>query len=132
MNQSELKSFGTRYANAWCSQNAASVAGFYAETGSLQINSGLPSVGRSAITLAAQSFMTAFPNMIVSMDGVNANGDRATFHWTLHGTNSGPSGTGNQVRISGYEEWTFGIDGLIQESKGYFNEADYHRQINAK
>jgi hypothetical protein len=35
------------------------------------------------------------------------------------------------VRVSGYEEWTIGADGLIAESKGHFDEADYQRQINA-
>jgi hypothetical protein len=33
------------------------------------------------------------------------------------------------VRIGGYEEWTFGLDGLIAESKGHFDEAEYQRQL---
>ena len=37
--------------------------------------------------------------------------------------------TGKAVRISGYEEWTFGLDGLIAESKGHFDEAEYQRQL---
>lgn len=38
------------------------------------------------------------------------------YHWTLEGTNTGPGGTGHKVRISGYEEWKFGPDGLIEDS----------------
>jgi len=50
-------------------------------------------------------------------------------HWTLTGTNTGPLGTGNTVRISGYEEWRMGDNGLIAESKGHFDEAEYQRQL---
>jgi hypothetical protein len=131
MDAAQLKEFGTRYTAAWCSQNAASVAAFFAEGGSLKINNGLPSAGRTAITAAAQGFMTAFPDMVVTMNSISVNGDRAVYHWTLTGTNTGPRGTGKAVRISGYEEWTIGADGLIAESKGHFDEADYQRQINA-
>jgi hypothetical protein len=33
------------------------------------------------------------------------------------------------VRISGHEGWRMGDDGLIGESKGYFDEAEYARQL---
>jgi hypothetical protein len=95
----------------------------------LTINGGNPSTGRAAITAAAQDFMTAFPDMVVTMDDVTAAGDRATYHWTLTGTNTGPGGTGKAVRISGYEEWRIGADGLIAESRGHFDEAEYRRQL---
>ena len=126
-----MKSFGTRYTAAWCSQNAASVAAFFSEVGSLQINNGAPSVGRTAIAAAAQSFMTAFPDLVVAMDGVDLRGDGAVYRWTLTGTNTGPGGSGKALRISGYEEWRFGADGLIAESKGHFDETDYKRQLSA-
>jgi hypothetical protein len=116
----QLKSFGARYTAAWCSQNAASVAAFYSEAGSLQINNGAPSIGRTAITAAAQGFMTAFPDMVVTMDGVELQSDRAVYRWTLTGTDTGPGGSGKAVRISGYEEWRLGADGLLAESKGHF------------
>ena len=132
MNPAEVRGFGTRYAAAWCSQSAAGVAEFYEEKGSLQINSGAPSVGRVAIAAVAQSFMTAFPDMVVSLDEVSMHGNAAIFRWTLVGTNTGPSGTGKPVRISGYEEWIFGENSLIRESKGHFNEAGYQRQLNGK
>ncbi len=129
MNAAELNTFAAKYAAAWCSQDAASVASHYEENGSLQINQGIPSVGRAGIAAAAQSFMTAFPDMVVSMDGVSGSGANAVFRWTLVGTNSGPGGTGKPVRISGREEWTFGENSLIGESKGHFDEADYQRQL---
>jgi len=129
MDVAELKEFAARYTAAWCSQDAASVAAFFAENGSLTINDGAPSVGRPAVTAAAQGFMTAFPDMVVTMDSVSLEGGRAEYRWTLTGTNTGPGGTGKAVRISGYEEWTFSADGLIAESQGHFDEADYNRQL---
>jgi hypothetical protein len=132
MHPPELTAFGERYAAAWSSQNAASVAGFFEESASLQINAGPPSVGRAAITAAAQSFMTAFPDMIVSMDEVTPTESGAVFRWTLVGTNTGPGGTAKRVRISGHEEWQFGENALVAESKGCFNQADYQRQLSGK
>lgn len=61
MDETKLKEFAARYTAAWCSQDPASVATFYAENGSLKINDGAPSVGRAALTAAAQGFMTTFP-----------------------------------------------------------------------
>jgi steroid delta-isomerase-like uncharacterized protein len=122
----KLTELATKYTQAWCSQNAASVASFFAENGSLQINEGEPSIGRDAITEVAQSFMTAFPDMVVEMDSLAIEGANVTYHWTLTGTNTS---TGNAVRISGYEEWTIGTDGLIAQSKGHFDEAEYQRQL---
>lgn len=129
MNAEKLREFATKYTAAWCSHNAASVASFYAEGGSLKINDGTPSVGRTAITAAAQGFITAFPDMVITMDGISFNGNQAVYSWILTGTNTGPGGTGKSVRISGYEEWTIGTDGLIAESKGHFDEEEYQRQL---
>jgi len=125
----KLTEFATRYAAAWSSQNAASLASFYAENGSLTVNGGTPSVGRAAITATAQGYMTAFPDMLVKMDKVSQDGSHAVFHWTWTGTNTGPGGTGESVRIRGHEEWTIGVDGLIAESKGYYDDAEYQRQL---
>lgn len=105
MNQRRLIDFATRYAAAWSSQHPDSLASFYAEDGSLTVNAGAPSVGRSAITATAQGYMTAFPDMVVKMDSLSQEGSHAIFHWTWTGTNTGPGGTGKAVRISGYEEW---------------------------
>lgn len=130
MNADELNEFGTRYTAAWCSQNAASVAAFFAESGWLSINDGAPAVGRAGITASAQSFMTDFPDLVVAMDDVVPQGNRARYRWTLTGTNTGPEGTGRKVRIQGHEEWTIGADGLIAESRGRFDAADYQRQLS--
>ena len=125
----QLRDFARRYTEAWCSQDPASVAEHFAPEGSLTINDGTPSVGRGAITEAARSFMIAFPDMRVLMDDLRIREDGSEFHWTLVGTNTGPGGTGNRVRISGFEEWTIGDDGLVAQSLGHFDQAEYDRQI---
>ena len=67
--------------------------------------------------------------MIVTFDKLEPRGDRTEFHWTLTGTYAG---TGNHVRISGYELWKIDTDGLIAKSKGHFDAAEYERQLKAR
>ena len=136
MTPPELIDFAKRYAEAWCSQTPKNVAAFFAENGSLTVNDGPLAVGRAAIAEVARGFMTTFPDMVVTMDDVSHEpelGGRsscdAVFHWTLTGTNTGPGGTGKRLRISGYELWRIDNDGLIAESKGHFDSAEYERQL---
>ena len=129
MDAARVRQFAESYTAAWCSRDAAGVAAFFAEGGSLKINDGSPSVGRPAIRQAVQGFMTPFPDMVVTMDGLTVDGSRAVYRWTLTGTNIGPGGTGRPVRISGYEGWTIGENGLIAESRGHFDEDEYQRQL---
>ena len=125
----KITTFAKRYAKAWCSQNPKSVAAFFAKRGSISINNGPPAVGRAAIAREAQAFMTTFPDMVVTMDKVVHDEEETKFHWTLTGTNTGPGGTGKRVRLSGYELWKIDKDGLIAESKGHFDSAEYERQL---
>ena len=129
MDLPELTKFAKRYANAWCTQNPESVAAFFTERGSISINNGPPAVGRAAIAKEAQAFMRTFPDMVVTMDKVVHDEEGTKFHWTLTGTNTGPGGTGKSVRISGYELWKIDNAGLICESKGNFDAADYEWQL---
>jgi uncharacterized protein (TIGR02246 family) len=129
LDREQLRDFARRYTEAWCSQDPAKVADHYAPEGSLTINGGEPAKGRAALTEVARSFMTAFPDMQVLMDDALVRDGDVEYHWTLIGTNSGPGGTGNNVRISGFEEWTIGDDGLIAESQGHYDQAEYDRQL---
>lgn len=130
MEQQEPIKFGEDYSLAWSSQNPKKVAEFFASDGLLQVNDGEPAVGTEAITAVAKGFMDAFPDMIVSMDSLVTKSGKTRFYWTLTGTNNAPGGTGNKVKISGFEEWTFNKEGLVQESRGHFDAEDYNRQLN--
>ena len=127
-----LTKFATRYAEAWCSQNPESVAGFFAENSSLSVNDGPPAIGRAAIVEMARGFMRDFPDVIVTFNTLEPQSNATAFHWTLAGTNTGPGGTGKRVRISGYELWKIDEDGFIAESKGDFDAAEYERQLKGQ
>ncbi len=122
----ELMKFAQRYAEAWCSQDPEKVAAFYARGGSISVNGG-PLV---PIAEVARGFMRDFPDMVVTFDKLVNTPTGPEFHWTFTGTNTGPSGNGNRVRISGYELWKINNDVLIAESKGHFDAADYERQLH--
>jgi nuclear transport factor 2 (NTF2) superfamily protein len=123
--RTQLDEFAQRYAKAWCSRNPKSVAAFFAENASLTVNGGPP----TPVLEVARGFMRDFPDMTVTVDKVEPRKDRIAFHWTLTGTYAG---TGNRVRISGYELWKIDEAGLIAESSGYFDAAEYARQVHGQ
>ncbi|MFI5153111.1 MAG: ester cyclase [Chitinophagales bacterium] len=129
MDKEQLLNFGKKYAEAWCSQKPEDVAAFFSTNGSLKVNADSPALGREGITKVAQGFMKAFPDMIVAMDSLVSKSGGIEFHWTLTGTNSGVGGTGNKVKVSGFEIWKFADDGLIKESIGSFDADEYNRQL---
>jgi len=129
---SRLDELATRYTAAWCSHSASSVAACYTESGSLTINDGPPALGRKGVEGAAQGFMTAYPDLIVKFDRLEPKGERVLYHWTFTGTNTGPGGTGNQVQIRGYEDWKIGSDGLIADSRGYYDAQEWDQQLNRR
>ena len=128
---SALTEFARRYAQAWSGQDPAALASFFAEDGALRINEGEPAVGRAAIAETARGFMSAFPDMRVRLVVLRQTGGHVEFHWHWTGTNTGPGGTGNAVDLRGYERWTLDPDGLIQESHGHMDDAEYQRQLSA-
>jgi predicted ester cyclase len=124
MTGQQVNDLAKRYAAAWCGQLPEKVAAFYAKGGSISVNGGPP----TSIAEVARGFMRDFPDMVVTLDRLVNTPDGIEFHWTFTGTNTGPGGTGNKVRISGYEWWKIDNDGLIAESKGHFDAAEYERQ----
>ena len=124
----DLNIFGESYAQAWCSERPDFVSLFFADDGSLSVNDGKPAVGRNEISKVAESFMTAFPDIIVSMDSLVSTPRGTEFYWTFTGTNTGPNGTGKKVKIHGVEIWQL-ENGLIKESKGSFDTEEYERQV---
>ena len=67
--------------------------------------------------------------MQVYLDDLIVDGDRIEYHWTFTGTNTGPGGMGNAVRVNGYEEWVLDDDGLIAASQGHYDAGEYARQL---
>lgn len=129
MDAKALQNFATHYAEAWSGGNPEALASFYDEQGSLQVNSDAPATGREAIAKVAAGFMQAYPDMVVTMDSLVTHADGGTFYWSFTGTHSGPGGTGKTVRISGNEQWQISKQGLITQSKGSYDAADWNRQL---
>ena len=129
MASSQLHDFAQRYTAAWCSHQPGQVAAFFSPNGSLRVNDSEPAVGHIAIAEVAQNFMSAFPDLHLTMDNLLIQNDHFVYYWTLEGTNNGPGGTGHRLRISGFEVWDFGADGLIAESRGHFDGATYKHQL---
>jgi nuclear transport factor 2 (NTF2) superfamily protein len=120
-----VRDLARSYTNAWCSHDPARVAAHYAPGGTIAINGGEP----TEVTEVARSFISAFPDIEVFMDDLVFKDETVEYHWTFTGTNTGPSGTGNSVRISGFEEWRLGDDGLVVESRGQYDQDEYDRQL---
>jgi hypothetical protein len=75
--------------------------------------------------------MTSFPDMVVRLVATHRQGDYVHFHWHWTGTNTGPGGTGKAVDLTGYEQWRLDESGLIKETRGHLDDAEYQRQLNA-
>jgi nuclear transport factor 2 (NTF2) superfamily protein len=123
--QARVRDFARSYTGAWGSHDPARVADHYTPGGTIAINGGEP----TGITEVAQAFIATFPDIQVFMDDVVFKDEVVELHWTFTGTSAGSGGTGKWVRISGFEEWTFGDDGLVAESKGHYDQAEYDRQL---
>jgi nuclear transport factor 2 (NTF2) superfamily protein len=117
-----VRELARSYAAAWCSHDPARVAAHYGAGGTIAINGGEP----AEITDVAQAFIAAFPDIEVLMDDLVFSDDVVEFRWTFTGTSAE---TGKWVRISGFEEWRLGDDGLIAESQGHYDQAEYDRQL---
>jgi ketosteroid isomerase-like protein len=120
--QEQIEKLAGSYTAAWCSHDAARVADHYVPGGTIAINGGDP----AGIEEVARAFVTAFPDIEVLMDDVVLGDGAVTYHWTFTGTSAE---TGERVRIVGSEEWTISADGLIAESLGQFDQAEYDRQL---
>ena len=123
--EARVLEFARRYTDAWCSHDPRRVAEHFVPGGTIAINGGDP----AEVTEVARSFIDAFPDIELFMDDVVFNDETVEYHWTFTGTNTGPGGTGRAVRITGFEEWTIGGDGLVVESLGTYDQDEYDRQL---
>ena len=119
----DVEELARSYTEAWCSRDAARVAAHYVPGGTIAINGG----DAAGIEEVAQGFVAAFPDIQVFMDDLVLRDDGVVeYRWTFTGTSAE---TGQSVRVPGFEEWTISADGLIAESLGHFDQAEYDRQL---
>lgn len=119
----QIEQLARTYTEAWCSRDPARVAGHYVPRGMITINGG----DAARIAEVAEAFIAAFPDIEVFMDDLVLREDGIIeYRWTFTGTSAE---TGKSVRVPGFEEWTIAPDGLIAESRGHYDEAEYDRQV---
>jgi SnoaL-like polyketide cyclase len=99
------------------------VAAHYVPGGTIAINGG----DAAGIAEVAEGFIASFPDIEVFMDDLVLREDGIVeYRWTFTGTSAE---TGQRVRVPGFEEWTIAPDGLIAESRGHYDQAEYDRQL---
>jgi hypothetical protein len=119
----QIEQLARSYTKAWCSRDPEQVARHYVRGGTIAINGGDP----SGIADVAAGFIAAFPDIEVFHDDLVLRDDGSVkYGWTFTGTSAE---TGKHVRVPGFEEWTLSPDGLIAESRGHYDQAEYDRQV---
>lgn len=129
LNPETIRTMALAYTDAWCARSGEKVASFFDEHATSIINRGEPTIGRAAIAEAMGAYFIEFPDLVLRMDDLRSGGDQAIYLWTLEGTSSGPGGTGNFVRIAGWQNWLLSDDMLIVRADGGYDAQDYERQI---
>jgi nuclear transport factor 2 (NTF2) superfamily protein len=119
----QIEQLARGYTEAWCSRDPTRVAAHYVPGGTIAVNGG----DAAGIEEVAQGFVAAFPDIQVFMDDLVLRDDGVVeYRWTFTGTSAE---TGQSVRVPGFEEWTISADGLIADSLGHFDQAEYDRQL---
>jgi len=125
----QARSLAAAYTAAWNSGRPEAVAAFFADEGEIVINGGSPWRGRRAVAEMAAGFFADVPDLSLTCDAVRAAGRHVAYLWTFTGTHAG---SGNRVRLSGWEEWDLDAAGAIAASRGWFDAEDYTRQCAAE
>ena len=116
------------YTAAWNSGSPDAVASFYAPDGRIVINRGQPWVGRQAVADMAAGFFADVPDLQLVCDEVRCAGEHVAYCWTFTGTHAA---TKRPLRVVGWEEWDLDADLQVVASRGWYDAADYERQITA-
>ena len=114
------------YTKAWNTGRPEAVASYFAEVSQIVINRGDPWMGREGVAQMAAGFYADVRDLNLVCDKVRCAGDHMVYCWTFTGTHSG---TGNLLRIEGWEEWDLDADNMVTASRGWFDSDDYARQV---
>ena len=113
------------YTAAWNTRQPEAVAVFFALDGAIVINNASAWRGRAGIAQMAAGFYADIPDLHLTCDGLRKAGSHLVYLWSFKGTHAG---TGNAVKVFGWEEWDLDAVGLISLSRGWFDGEDYTRQ----
>lgn len=116
------------HAQAWSDHDAAAVAAAYVENVQMVINRGEPIKGRAEMAEMAAGFCAEFPDLSLTCNASGIAGDQVVYLWRLTGHHVD---TKNFVDVTGWEQWTLNDDLAVTASVGWYDDADYTRQIGA-
>ena len=125
IDQVRMRQVAGAYTAAWNSGSADAVAEFFAPDGRIVINRGNPWEGRTGVAQMAAGFFADAPDLTLVCDGVRIAGDHVAYLWTFTGTHAG---SGNPLRIVGWEEWDVDVELKVKSSRGWYDADDYARQ----
>ena len=125
----EPKDLVVAYTAAWNTGRPEAVASFFVPDGTITINRGEPWLGREGVAQMAEGFFADIPDLCLTWDGLRSSGDHVVYLWTFKGTHAG---SGNPLKVTGWEEWDLDREGLIRHSLGWFDSDDYARQAMAQ
>ncbi len=117
------------YADAWSSADPEAVVAFYRDDGAITINRGEPIRGRAALLDMVAGFYAEFPGLTVRLEHLRVAGDHVMFGWVLEGQHAE---TGHVVKVPGWEEWDLDNNLNVIKSLGWYDGADYERQVAGK
>ena len=127
ISREQAEKLAEAYTAAWNSGSPEAVAAFFAGRGGIVINGGEPWTGRARVEEMARGFFTDVPDLFLVCDLVRPAGNHVVYLWTFTGTHAG---TKKPLRVAGWEEWDIDTDGRILSSRGWFDAADYARQVD--
>ena len=99
----------------------------YAQHTIMVMNGGDPLNSRAEIADMAAGFMADIPDLVLTLDSVLAADRHMIYAWTLQGQHVK---TGNRIHFSGWEEWDLDDNLKVTKSLGWYDAADYERQVS--
>ncbi len=125
LNHDKVREIADAYTAAWNLGSPEAVAAFYAVEGQSVINRSTPWIGRQAIAGMAAGFFADVPDLMLVCDDIRTAGNHVVYFWTFTGTHAG---TGNTLRVAGWEEWDLDGDFKVVVSRGWYDAEEYARQ----
>ncbi len=117
----------------WNGKNLTVVDSFMAEPFTRRVNNVTTASNRKELAANMQVYITAFPDLHLTIDDVVATEDHVILNWTITGTNTGIFGeiqaTGKKVKVSGITRMDFNELGKIVYEDVFFNELSLLQQL---
>jgi steroid delta-isomerase-like uncharacterized protein len=114
--------------DGWNARDGRRVAEAFTEDG-VRVEYAKPGArleGRDAIAGQADAYMTAVPDCVLDVRGMEVDGDRAVLEWTYRGNHTGDipglAASGRAIDLPGASVYRL-RDGLIEEERVYWDAA---------